>query len=51
MTDVLDQLRAGNRAIGIVSPVAELERRIPSRLSVMKHRNGSTPRPPVSPGP
>lgn len=43
--DVLDQLRAGNRAVGIVSHVAELSRRIPSQLSVMKHRNGSTLRP------
>ncbi|MFE4674261.1 AAA family ATPase [Streptomyces sp. NPDC056723] len=43
--DVLDQLRAGNRAVGIVSHVAELGRRIPSQLSVMKHRNGSTLRP------
>ncbi|MER5402630.1 SMC family ATPase [Streptomyces sp. NPDC002599] len=46
--DVLDQLRAGNRAVGIVSHVAELSRRIPSQLSVMKHRNGSTLRPLVS---
>ncbi|WP_406485703.1 AAA family ATPase [Streptomyces phaeochromogenes] len=46
--DVLDQLRAGNRAVGIVSHVAELGRRIPSQLSVMKHRNGSTLRPLVS---
>ncbi|WP_405638633.1 AAA family ATPase [Streptomyces uncialis] len=43
--DVLDQLRAGNRAVGIVSHVAELSRRIPSQLNVMKHRNGSTLRP------
>ncbi|WP_329550394.1 SMC family ATPase [Streptomyces sp. NBC_00696] len=43
--DVLDQLRAGNRAVGIVSHVAELGRRIPSQLNVMKHRNGSTLRP------
>ncbi|MFF1475054.1 AAA family ATPase [Streptomyces mirabilis] len=43
--DVLDQLRAGNRAVGIVSHVPELGRRIPSQLSVMKHRNGSTLRP------
>ncbi|MGW8748976.1 AAA family ATPase [Streptomyces sp. NPDC055794] len=46
--DVLDQLRAGNRAVGIVSHVAELSRRIPSQLSVMKHRNGSTLRPLVA---
>ncbi|MFE9413880.1 AAA family ATPase [Streptomyces sp. NPDC006704] len=46
--DVLDQLRAGNRAVGIVSHVAELSRRIPSQLNVMKHRNGSTLRPLIS---
>ncbi|MCZ4120200.1 AAA family ATPase [Streptomyces sp. H39-S7] len=46
--DVLDQLRSGNRAVGIVSHVAELSRRIPSQLNVMKHRNGSTLRPLIS---
>ncbi|MEV7243148.1 SMC family ATPase [Streptomyces sp. NPDC093248] len=46
--DVLDQLRAGNRTVGIVSHVAELSRRIPSQLSVIKQRNGSTLRPRVS---
>ncbi|MFE0116839.1 AAA family ATPase [[Kitasatospora] papulosa] len=46
--DVLDQLRAGNRAVGIVSHVAELSRRIPSQLNVLKHRNGSTLRPLIS---
>ncbi|MGP4003980.1 AAA family ATPase [Streptomyces sp. 8N706] len=46
--DVLDQLRAGNRAVGIVSHVAELGRRIPSQLNVVKHRNGSTLRPLIS---
>ncbi|MFE7355578.1 AAA family ATPase [Streptomyces sp. NPDC057543] len=46
--DVLDQLRAGNRAVGIVSHVAELSRRIPSQLNVRKHRNGSTLRPLIS---
>ncbi|MFE0631572.1 AAA family ATPase [Streptomyces sp. NPDC058864] len=45
--DVLDQLRAGNRAVGIISHVAELGRRIPSQLSVTKNRNGSTLRPVV----
>lgn len=40
--DVLDQLRAGDRAVGIVSHVAELGRRIPSQLRVIKQRNGST---------
>ncbi|MFC8269171.1 AAA family ATPase [Streptomyces cinereoruber] len=43
--DVLDQLRAGNRTIGIVSHVPELSRRIPSQLNVKKHRDGSTLRP------
>ncbi|MEU6527301.1 SbcC/MukB-like Walker B domain-containing protein [Streptomyces sp. NPDC046924] len=46
--DVLDQLRAGNRTVGIVSHVAELGRRIPSQLSVIKQRNGSTLRPLVT---
>ncbi|MEH0407414.1 SMC family ATPase [[Kitasatospora] papulosa] len=46
--DVLDQLRAGNRAVGIVSHVAELSRRIPSQLNVLKNRNGSTLRPLIS---
>ncbi|MFD4318943.1 AAA family ATPase [Streptomyces sp. NPDC058548] len=43
--DVLDQLRAGNRTVGIVSHVPELSRRIPSQLNVRKHRDGSTLRP------
>jgi exonuclease SbcC len=46
--DVLDQLRAGDRAVGIVSHVAELGRRIPSQLRVIKHRNGSALRPTVN---
>ncbi|MFI1377767.1 SbcC/MukB-like Walker B domain-containing protein [Streptomyces longwoodensis] len=46
--DVLDQLRAGNRTVGIVSHVPELSRRIPSQLSVIKQRNGSTLRPRLS---
>ncbi|MFC5174955.1 AAA family ATPase [Streptomyces mutomycini] len=46
--DVLDQLRAGNRAVGIVSHVTELSRRIPSQLNVLKNRNGSTLRPLIS---
>ncbi|WP_328545502.1 SMC family ATPase [Streptomyces platensis] len=45
--DVLDQLRAGDRTVGIVSHVAELGRRIPSQLRVIKQRNGSTLRPVV----
>ncbi|MEU6214179.1 SMC family ATPase [Streptomyces sp. NPDC047023] len=40
--DVLDQLRAGNRTVGIVSHVAELGRRIPSQLDVRKQRDGSS---------
>ncbi|MFF3459652.1 SbcC/MukB-like Walker B domain-containing protein [Streptomyces sp. NPDC002730] len=43
--DVLDQLRAGNRTVGVVSHVAEPGRRIPSQLRVIKQRNGSTLRP------
>ncbi|MEU4102399.1 SMC family ATPase [Streptomyces tanashiensis] len=43
--DVLDQLRAGNRTVGIVSHVPELSRRIPNQLNVKKHRDGSTLRP------
>ncbi|MFI1369297.1 AAA family ATPase [Streptomyces griseochromogenes] len=39
--DVLDQLRAGARSVGIVSHVAELGRRIPNQLRVTKQRNGS----------
>jgi exonuclease SbcC len=45
--DVLDQLRAGDRTVGIISHVAELGRRIPSQLQVIKQRNGSTLRPMV----
>jgi exonuclease SbcC len=45
--DVLDQLRAGDRTVGIVSHVAELGRRIPNQLRVIKQRNGSTLRPMV----
>ncbi|WP_434739323.1 AAA family ATPase [Micromonospora sp. SH-82] len=40
--DVLDGLRAGGRTVGLVSHVAELRRRIPSRLHVRKAANGST---------
>jgi exonuclease SbcC len=38
----LEQLRAGGRAVGLVSHVAELRTRIPSRLEVVKGRTGST---------
>lgn len=39
--DVLDGLRDGGRAVGIVSHVAELRTRIPARLCVRKERTGS----------
>jgi DNA repair protein SbcC/Rad50 len=40
--EVLDALRDGGRAVGIVSHVAELRTRIPARLHVTKTRTGST---------
>ncbi|MFJ1702799.1 AAA family ATPase [Kitasatospora sp. NPDC088346] len=40
--DVLDGLRERDRAVGIVSHVADLRSRIPSQLLVRKHRQGST---------
>ncbi len=40
--DRLDDLRAGGRAVGVVSHVSELRNRIPTQLHVEKHRNGST---------
>lgn len=43
--EVLDQLRAGNRAVGIISHVADLRHRIPARLQVIKGQNGSVLRP------
>jgi exonuclease SbcC len=39
--DVLDALREGGRAVGIVSHVAELRQRVPSQLLVVKGRDGS----------
>ncbi|WP_072805567.1 AAA family ATPase [Rhodococcoides yunnanense] len=39
---VLDELRAGGRVVGIVSHVDEMRQRIPSRLHVVRERNGST---------
>jgi exonuclease SbcC len=39
--DVLDQLRAGNRTVGLVSHVPEMRERIMSRLHVVKQREGS----------
>ncbi|PXY21184.1 AAA family ATPase [Prauserella muralis] len=40
--DVLDELRAGGRVVGLVSHVEELRQRIPVRLRVRKSRTGST---------
>ncbi|MFD1117084.1 SbcC/MukB-like Walker B domain-containing protein, partial [Sphaerisporangium aureirubrum] len=40
--DILDDLRDGGRAVGIVSHVAELRSRVPAQLRVQKHRHGST---------
>ncbi|MEV5576487.1 SMC family ATPase [Spirillospora sp. NPDC052269] len=41
---VLDALRDGGRAVGVVSHVAELRTRIPAQLRVAKNRTGSTVR-------
>ncbi|HEY0903852.1 MAG TPA: SbcC/MukB-like Walker B domain-containing protein, partial [Marmoricola sp.] len=40
--DTLDSLRDGGRVVGIVSHVAEMRDRIPTRLVVTKSRGGST---------
>ncbi|MFI7044468.1 AAA family ATPase [Streptosporangium sandarakinum] len=40
--DILDGLRDGGRAVGIVSHVAELRTRVPAQLRVRKERRGST---------
>ena len=40
--NVLDELRAGGRVVGLVSHVEELRQRIPTRLRVRKARTGST---------
>ncbi|MEV7006475.1 SMC family ATPase [Streptosporangium sp. NPDC051022] len=40
--DILDGLRDGGRAVGIVSHVTELRTRIPAQLRVRKERRGST---------
>ncbi|MFC0040016.1 AAA family ATPase [Actinomadura rayongensis] len=40
--DVLDGLRDGGRAVGVVSHVAELRARVPAQLHVRKERAGST---------
>ncbi|MCR3722418.1 MULTISPECIES: AAA family ATPase [Prauserella salsuginis group] len=42
--DVLDDLRAGGRVVGLVSHVEELRQRIPTRLRVRKARTGSSVR-------
>src|SRR5690606_31972505 len=39
--DVLDGLRSGGRAVGLVSHVAELRDRIPARLEIVRTRTGS----------
>ncbi|MBM7442287.1 AAA family ATPase [Streptomyces sp. HB132] len=39
--DVLDSLRERDRSVGIVSHVADLRRRIPAQLEVVKERQGS----------
>ncbi|WP_344284742.1 SbcC/MukB-like Walker B domain-containing protein, partial [Streptomyces hebeiensis] len=39
--DVLDSLRERDRSVGIVSHVADLRRRIPTQLEVVKDRRGS----------
>ncbi|UFS93530.1 AAA family ATPase [Nocardia huaxiensis] len=38
---VLDELRSGGRVVGVVSHVDEMRQRIPSRLHVIRGRNGS----------
>jgi len=40
--NILDELRAGGRVVGLVSHVEELRQRIPTRLRVRKSRSGST---------
>lgn len=42
--DVLDSLRERDRSVGIVSHVADLLRRVPVQLEVVKGRQGSTVR-------
>ncbi|MEU4666981.1 SMC family ATPase [Amycolatopsis sp. NPDC023774] len=39
--NILDELRAGGRVVGLVSHVEELRQRIPTRLRVHKSRTGS----------
>lgn len=40
--DVLDTLREGGRAVGVVSHVTEMRTRIPAQIEVRKSRTGST---------
>ncbi|GGO82371.1 AAA family ATPase [Nonomuraea cavernae] len=40
--DILDELRDGGRAVGVISHVAELRSRIPAQLKVSKTRAGSS---------
>jgi DNA repair protein SbcC/Rad50 len=40
--DVLDQLRSGGRAVGLVSHVGDLRARVPAQVHVRKTRAGST---------
>ncbi|WP_279339926.1 AAA family ATPase [Sphaerisporangium perillae] len=40
--DILDELRDGGRAVGIVSHVGELRARVPAQLKVVKQRFGSS---------
>ncbi|WP_406388396.1 AAA family ATPase [Streptomyces sp. NBC_00887] len=42
--DVLDSLRERDRSVGIVSHVADLRRRIPAQLELVKERHGSAVR-------
>ncbi|GAA1371792.1 hypothetical protein GCM10009612_63550 [Streptomyces beijiangensis] len=42
--DVLDSLRERDRSVGIVSHVADLRRRIPAQLEIVKERDGSAVR-------
>ncbi|MCX4587451.1 SMC family ATPase [Streptomyces sp. NBC_01481] len=42
--DVLDSLRERDRSVGIVSHVADLRRRIPAQLEIVKERHGSVVR-------
>ena len=48
---VLDTLRDGGRAVGIVSHVTELRTRIPHQLQVVKQQAGSRIRTPSCVGP